>query len=103
MKKEKYKLKTGNKRWSQMKNKTVIKDDQNEKYKRLIKGYHKWKIQTISIVKYKLIKGDHKWKIQTANKRLSQMKKYKRLIKGDHKWKIQTANKRLSQMKNTNG
>ena len=61
--------------------------------------------------KYKrLIKGDHKWKIQTANKRLSQMKntkkkyqKYKRVIKGDHKWKIQTANKRLSQMKKTNG
>ena len=71
----------------------------NEKYKRLIKG-----------ITNGLIKGYHKWKIQTANKRLSQMKKYKRLIKGDHKWKIQTAkkgtkwaNKRLSQMKNTNG
>ena len=61
--------------------------------------------------KYKrLIKGGHKWKIQTANKRLSQMKntncnkkvvtneKYRRVIKGYHKWKIQTANKRWTQM-----
>ena len=61
--------------------------------------------------KYKrLINGGHKWKIQTANKRLSQMKntncnkkvvtneKYKRVIKGYHKWKIQTANKRWTQM-----
>ena len=40
----------------------------NEKYKRLIKGDHKWKIQT----------ANKRWsqmkKIQTANKRWSQMK-----------------------------
>ena len=55
----------------------------NEKYKRLIKGYHKWKIQTAKKVYLNC--------------------EIKRVIKGDHKWKIQTANKRLSQMKNTNG
>ena len=39
----------------------------NAKYKRLIKGDHKWKIQTAK-------KVYHNWKIQTGNKRWSQMK-----------------------------
>ena len=65
---QKWKRQTANIKLSQMRNTNVwYKVITNVKYKRGIKGDHKWIIQTAK-------KGDHKWKIQTGNKRLSQMK-----------------------------